>query len=196
MTDILERIKQNLDVSTTVDDLFRIAQKKCNVFLYGDLHNFNSIQQLFKKGNSPMELQVQNRLPFDKHTCIMLYQTGPTYGHWTLLTKNASGINFLDSYGDLPDDQLQFIDSNFRKKSNQDYKHLINLLLKTRLPIFYNNADLQELSSNIATCGRYCAIYLKYDNINVDEFARIIKKLASSYDLSCDELVTLVTICD
>lgn len=187
----MDKINQIINKSTTPEDIYRIAGKICNIFTYPELSRFRKIDSLFKRGNSDVAKMCNLDLPYDDKCCVILYMTGPNYGHWTALCKNKTGINFLDSYGDIIDDQLLKID---KKIKGQDKKLLIKLLLKCKYTIFYNDIKLQKLNTNIATCGRYCALYLKYDYLNVDEFTNLLISKAKQYKLTPDQLVCLLSI--
>jgi len=177
-----------LNKPTSPYDLFNIAEKSCNVFTYPEITKFKKYKDLFKKGNSEYPLQVP--YPFDDRFCIILYLTGDRCGHWTCVSYNKSGINFLDSYGDVVDDQLKHVDMNI---IGQHKKHLINILAASGLPIRYNDMRLQKLSNNIATCGRYCALYLKYNYMTVEDFVNVLRKKSIEYKMTPDELVCKLT---
>lgn len=187
----MDKVEELLKKPTTPDEIYTIAGKKCNIYTYPELSRFSSIDDLFKKGRSDVEKLSKLNLPFDNKCCIILYMTGPNYGHWTALCKNKHGINFLDSYGDLIDDQLLHVDKNIK---GQDKKQLIKLLLRSKYNIYYNDVKMQKLNKNIATCGRYCALYLKYDYMNIDDFTKKIKKMAKDNNLTPDEIVCLLSL--
>lgn len=189
--DIINKI---ISTPTSSDDLFNIAGKKCNIFEYNDLSKFNSLDSLFTEGNSKIESSSNLNLPFCDNTCIMLYKSTPNFGHWTALVKNETGYNFLDSYGDVIDSQLSHIDPKFLIESGQDKKYLVNLLLGTDSDIYYNNTKMQKLGDKVSSCGLYCAVYLKYNFMNVDEFAAWIKKLGKKYKFSSDQIIALLSI--
>jgi hypothetical protein len=187
----MEEIRKLLNKSTTPEDIYRISNKRCNIYTYPELVKFKNIDDMFKRGKSDVEQLCRLDLPFDNKCCVILYMTGPNYGHWTALSKNKYGINFLDSYGDIIDDQLIHVDKNIK---GQDKKMLIKLLLRCKHDIYYNDIKLQELNTNIATCGRYCALYLKYNNMNIDDFVKIIKNKAEEYNMTPDEIVCALSL--
>lgn len=186
----MDKAKELLNVPTTPYDLFRIAGKKCNVFTYPEISKFKFYTQLFKKGNSEYANQ-DDGLIFDDSFCIILYLTGERCGHWTCISRNRNGINFLDSYGDVIDDQLKHVDSSI---FGQNKKHLVKLMQRANKPIYYNDLQIQRFSSNIATCGRYCALYLKYDHMLIDDFVKTLLSKAKEYSVSPDMLVCLLSL--
>lgn len=186
----MDKVRTLLNVSTTPSDIYRIAGKICNIFTYPEIKKYKNINNLFKKGNSPIANDCNLKLPFDSKCCIILYMSGPNYGHWTCLTKNEFGINFMDSYGGVIDDQLEHVDQNI---PGQDKKYLIKLLSKYKGDVYYNDIQMQTMNQNIATCGRYCALYLKYDYMKVDDFVKKIKELAAKNKLTCDQIVCILS---
>ena len=189
----ISEIRKILNVSTTPIDIYRIAEKTCNIFTYPEIVRFKKIEQLFKKGNSELEISSRSivHLPFDSKCCVILYMTGDHCGHWTILIKNKYGINFLDSYGDVVDSQFKYIDNDIPGQGN---KHLIKLLLKYKGDVYYNEVRMQSLSDNVSTCGRYCALFLRYDYMLVDEFVKSIKNAARKNKITCDEVVCALSI--
>ena len=185
----MEQALDLLNKPTTPYELFAIADKKCNIFTYPEITRFKSYKDLFKYGNSPIPM-IDDGLPFDDRFCIILYLTGEKTGHWTCLANNRYGINFLDSYGDVIDDQLKHVDQNI---IGQNKKYLIDLLAKSKKTIYYNDLQLQRLNENIATCGRYCALYFKYNYMNVDDFIKKLLIKAKEYNISPDLTVCILT---
>ncbi len=188
----MEKIKELLNKPTTPYDMFKIAGKRCNVFTYPEISKFKKYTQLFAKGNSPIPLNDQlNKYPFDDRFCIILYLTGERVGHWTCISYNKKGINFLDSYGDVIDDQLKFVDSDI---IGQNKKYLLNILAKSKIPLYYNDLRLQKYNTNIATCGRYCALYLKFNHMKIDDFMKMLAKESKKYKMTPDELVCALSL--
>lgn len=176
--------------STTPLDIFKIAGKICNLFTYPEIRKFKNINQLFKKGNSSVAELCPINLPFDKKCCVILYLAGENFGHWCALTKRGNDINFLDSYGEVIDDQLESVNNNI---PGQDKKYLVKLLNKFRGDVYFNDIQMQKMTQNIATCGRYAGLFLKYDYLPVDKFVDTLMKLAKKNNMTCDELVVVVT---
>ena len=74
-------------------DILNALDQKCNLVLYSQIHNFNSIEELLGKYKK----------------CVILYHTSENYGHWTALYENKGTIYFFDSYGIIPDNELKFL---------------------------------------------------------------------------------------
>lgn len=147
-----------MNKSLTDKDI-KYAIGNCIILKYSDLSKFLHINELFIK-----------------KFVIILFETKFNYGHWCLLFKNTrNSIEFFDSYGLMPDSQLKYISSVFRKHNNMIYPHLTYLLLFCSNKIEYNNHIFQKSKNNIATCGRWVILRCLFYNYNIDEFYEIIK---------------------
>lgn len=174
-----------ISLPTSPLDLYEISGKKYNVFQYKDILKFDDIDDLFEEDEKIKDIPYD----FDENNVILLYNSAPNFGHWCCLNRNKYGYNFLDSYGGTVDKSLDYNEKEFKYK-----KHLAKLLSEASGDVYYNHLPLQKLSNNIATCGRYCAVYLRYDDLNIDDFAKNIKKLAKNLKLTCDELIVYLSI--
>jgi hypothetical protein len=157
----------------------KLLNKKCNIILYPDLYKYSSLDQILK--------------PFD--ACVLLYQTTEDFGHWCCVIKiNNNLVEFFDPYGTFVDDELKFIDMNFREESHQLYPHLTWLLYNSPYQLSYNEHKFQKMSEDIQTCGRWTAFRILCKNMNLKEFFNLINKLCKNLKISKDELVTLITM--
>lgn len=145
-----------------------------NIVSYSDLEKLSSINQL------PLEEGV-----------ILLYQLeDESTGHWCSLFRNSDGlVEFFDPYGKKPDHWL------FKMKSyNNEYPFLTQLLLQEQeeenKPIVYNEVSFQKNGDDIATCGRWCVLRLKYKNLPLDIFQTYFG--FNKITLTSDELVSLI----
>lgn len=173
-------------------DIFRIANKTCNVVTYDKIKNLKNINDLFKVKNS-VTRNFDMNLPHVNNCCIILYMTKPNFGHYCMVNKNRHGINFLDSYGEMPDDQLNYIKDEFKIVSNQEKNYLTKLLAESDLPVRYNDLDMQIMDGKIATCGLYCALYLKYNNLSIEQFCDILRKNSLKKDIDIDRIVAAIS---
>jgi hypothetical protein len=124
---------------------------------------------------------------------VINYLSEPHYGHWVCLYKNGNTINFFDSYGGYPDEQLKYIPDNFKLISNQEYPHLLKLLYKSKdYDVEYNYKKLQ--GNGTTTCGRWVGLYLAVcDLMSIDAFGKLMESLSKKMNLSKDELVYELT---
>lgn len=202
---IPKKIKFNLYYPFSVPDLFFASESRCNVFTYPELNDFDHIDELYTQYNSNQEKNAFkfipgiSKLPFTDRSCIILYMSKPGFGHWTVINRIPDGDNkysyqFLDSYGEIPDDQLEYIPEKFREDTNQVYYTLTKLINDSGEDLFYNDIALQVLDNRIATCGYYCSIFVKYNQIPVEDFVDIIIEKSAEYKIFPDELIGLMAI--
>ena len=157
-----------------IDDINKIIGYKINMITYDDLDKINNIEELFNKdlGNA----------------CLILVRNAPRSGHWIILVKNNRDITFFDSYGGFIDDQLDYTPVKYYPKLS---KLLLKYLNKNPKRVHYNDYQLQQLKEGVSTCGRWCALYCKFRDIDIDDFVNIMKKYKKEVNL--DYLVTLLT---
>lgn len=154
-------------------DIITACDGHTKIILYSDIHKFKSIHQLLK--------------PYDN--AVILYLTKPNYGHWVLLMKKGNLIEFFDSYGFFIDDQLKFINPEFKKKSHQDFPYLSKLLLDSGYKIIYNPVRLQKTNNDISSCGRHVCLRLILKDLPLNDYIKMMKY--NKYDP--DSLVTYLT---
>jgi hypothetical protein len=181
----------------TPNDIFNSAGKTCNVLTYPELSKFKKVDDIFKYGNSLYGLLKPN-LPFDDNSCILLYMSKPNFGHWCIINRHqkkgkTTRIDFLDSYGNMIDDQLDFINDDFREDSNQLKAHLSRLLSNAKVPVHFNDVQMQVLDGKISTCGRYVSLFLKHNDLTVEDFVNTLTKSSDIFKIPIDELVTFLT---
>lgn len=161
----------NYDKALSAGDIYKLMNNKVNIVSYKDIHKFNNINELLE--------------PYGK--CILLYHTKKNYGHWVCLYENdhKTDIFFFDSYGFKPDTQLKYIHNSLKKELNHDYNYLIKLLYDSNKNIFFNEYKLQKVGKNIKTCGLWVVLRLKYKDISIKNF----NKIMNSTKYTPDELI-------
>jgi len=164
--------KQEEQISLSESDIKTMLNGQCNVLTYPELVNYDNINDAMGPHGA----------------LILLYMTNQNYGHWVCAFKrNNNAIEFFDSYGFFPDDELKLIPEYFRKVSNQLYPHLTYLLLKSKNKIEYNNVQLQKLKKDVNTCGRWCIVRIMLRNLTINEFVR---KFQDNGDFKVTELTS------
>lgn len=150
------------------DDIEHICGHPIKMIIYDDLKKINDISSIFQK-------------KYD-NCVLLLYRTSINKGHWVGMKKIDNKILFFDSYGDHPDDQIDY--------SLPCNAFLSCLLLISNYEVHYNNHRLQ---GDYPVCGRYVAIFFKYCT-DIDEFPKLLLKYTKKYKLKNDELIYLLTI--
>lgn len=180
-----------MDYPLNNEEVAKIAGKPITMIPYTDIHYYDDIDDLFATDH-----------------VLLNYLTTSDFGHWVGLRKDKNKITFFDSYGKMPDDQLEYIPMKFRIESNQDYPYLVELLKKwvdsnKKHSVHYCNEQLQRYSSRIQTCGRWVGLFFKYDMpiekfektllTFRDRYAKANKLSTSDKNLLLDRLSVLLT---
>ena len=145
-----------MDNPLSGNDLKSIFNNKIKIITYGELINYDTIEDLL--------------YPYNRVCILYVWKKDPNpYGHWNCIFKNKYGnIEVFDSFGNWIDAFLNDVDKNFRKQNNQLYKQLSHLLYNSHYDVEYNNKKLQNDKSS--TCGKWCALRMLKNDLDIDEF--------------------------
>jgi hypothetical protein len=169
-SNIINRYK---DIALSDADVLKLVGNKARIVLYPDLHKINDLDEILE--------------PYG--AAFILYEVKPSYGHWCCIIKiDDNTIEFFDPYGMYPDTELEFIPMHFRKKSHQYIPHLSWLMYNSHYNLSYNEHKFQKHSSDIKTCGRWCAIRITFKHLSLENFTKIFKKA------NADDIVTVITM--
>ena len=160
-----ELIKQKLNTPLGAKALMKLVKRKCNIWIYEELAQMNSIDDLFL--NKYKRINDGDPLP-----CIILieFEKNST-GHWiSVCPLKNNNVEVFDSYGIDLDKQLdKIVDPRV-----SDYPFLTELLYKSNVPrVISNKKRLQGKYSQV--CGRYCGLRIitYFKNMNLREFVEI-----------------------
>lgn len=162
---------EDINYSLSGNDILNALDNKCNLVQYKDVKKFNNINQLLGKYNK----------------CVLYYHTSENYGHWTALYKYKNTIYFFDSYGFIPDDELNFLPFDLRDDLNSNYRYLTKLLYESNKRIEYNEHQFQKREQGINTCGRWVINRLKYPEISIKKYYNLFNQVKKYIDL--DKLI-------
>lgn len=166
-------IKKYIDTALSNKDISKMLDGKCNIIVYPALHKYKNLDEIL--------------VPYG--SCVILYENKKQYGHWCCVNKlDQHNVEFFDSYGMMPDDEIKFIPEHFRKISNQDYTHLTALLLQSSYQIHYNDYKLQKHKNDVKTCGRWCVTRCLNKHLTTDEFGQLFEGKDG------DRIVTIYTM--
>lgn len=173
-------IDKNKGKALSNNDIKDQLKGQVKVISYDELSKYNNIDELLS--------------PYD--SVVILYETAKDFGHWVCLFKTVDKkgeeiVSFFDPYSLKPDDQLNFINTKFRKENNEYYPYLSDLLLNSPYPIEYNEHPVQKLKDGTNTCGRWCIMRLRLKHLPLDEFYKLFK---ADKNFTSDDLVILATI--
>lgn len=161
-------LKKLISKSLSNYEISMLLNKKVNIVTYPELINYKTLDELL----GPNE------------AVIILYETKKRSGHWTLLFKlDDNTVEHFDSYGIVPDDELEFIKESYRNISNQDIPYLSQLLYNSKYNIEYNEFPLQEKRKNINTCGRHVVVRLLYRDHDIYEYVNMLTNSTNNPDI-------------
>jgi hypothetical protein len=167
--------RQELSETLSDSDIKSLLKGKCNVIKYGDLWNYDTIEEAMGSNGC----------------LVILYETSKNFGHWccVFFSKDSKGkkiISFQDSYGYIPDQEFSFINPQIRAMTGQNFPYLTYLLFKTPYQIEYNEYQLQSKKNDISTCGRWAVARILLSYLTVDQFKMLFTPRSG---MSSDQLV-------
>lgn len=161
-------------------DLKRYLGTEEHLIKYSDLENYKSIFDL---------------LPTDRSYKIILIEQQKNDGHFVCICRYGNTICSFDPYGCRIDDELKFVNRFMNKMLGQDRHFLTDLLKKvdqTKFDIIYNKKKLQKLNNTIATCGKWCILFITFMKeflFSLEDFLKFIKDRRAETGLTADELI-------
>jgi len=161
--------------SLSGQDIIECTDGDIKIMKYSELNNYNNIDEAFG----------------DKDSIALLFESKPSYGHWTLLIRHPGVIEFFDSYGNSTDiDIMDLIkDKKWLYGSGQGNASLSRLVANSDYDYVYNKTPLQKKDSDIATCGRWVIIRHMLREMGLPTFVKMIKHIGKSPD----ETITYLT---
>jgi hypothetical protein len=187
----IDKIKQNKLSDETLDkrvryplsdgDLERYfgAGRESEVMKYSELAKFNSIDELLPE-------------PFDFR--ILLIETKENSGHWVVILKYKDTIEYFNSYGVNADTQKSQLSKAMNYMLGQKENFITNLVKKSNYKYVVNDIPFQSKNSEIATCGRWCALRIitaKDLQLDLVEFAKLILSNCEALNVNPDTLVSM-----
>ena len=135
-----------------------------------ELQNYNSIDEVMQ--GAPYVLLLYEQYVLNN-------------GHWVGLLDHGSHLEHFDSYGIKPDMELKWCEKNFRQEHYGSSPKLLELLLRSKKKVRYNNHKLQKSSPQIATCGRWCVLRFLMKHLDEEQFAKLFMNKAIPSDHLC-----------
>lgn len=164
------------------DDTIKEYLPKCKIILYNELPKYQNINQI---------------LPKTKSYAIILYMDGPHSGHWTAIMKpNENEIEYFDSYGNAPDEPLNWSSDETKHQLGINAPYLSNLLKQSGKKIIWNKMKFQkDKDPDISTCGRHCCFriqMMKNRNMNIHQYCKMMERVKKQIGKDYDELVSIM----
>lgn len=135
---------------------------------------------------------IDDILPESKSYAFMLIEQQPKKGHWVSLDRIGNTINFFDSYGGKPDDQLKYTPEQNKEMLGEADKRLTTLLKESGYTVKYNPFKYQEKSSDIKTCGRHVCNRVKTvkEGKSLKQYKHFMDTIKKAKDMNYDEIVS------
>lgn len=163
-----------MDKTLSDSDILKAIKNRANLMTYRELKKYKTLDEALGPHGA----------------LVLLYETKDNFGHWVgVFKRTPTLVEFFDSYGYKPDDEIKFIPDYFRKVNDLDYPHLTALLYKSGYKISYNEHKLQKLKNDVNTCGRWVVARLIMRDLPLNEFVKMFKERG----VSSDTIVTLLT---
>ena len=161
MSGIDKDIERAENVYLSDTDILRITDNKCKILLYSDLEQYHDIDSVLEPHGA----------------VIILYQLEQNVGHWIAVIKHDSKhISIFDPYGMKIDEELQFSQYNLRRHNGKKVPHLTHLLENSPYTVVYNDVQLQQFKHHVNTCGRWCALRVRFRTDSLDDFIDLFTK--------------------
>ena len=181
-------IEHNNYKALTDLDIKKYLGENVKIISHQDLKNYKSLDQL---------------MPHKKDVVIIIWESSPNYGHWTLLSKYVDEetkkptIESYDSYGYPINEPLKWIRPKYKNKIDcTDY--LTDLLLKAEkegYDIIYNSKNFQNKKDDVATCGRHCicrAISIMKYNQSLSNYIKMFNSIKNLTGFDFDSAVSQI----
>lgn len=140
---------------------------------------------------------IDELLPNKKDMVIIIYETKPNYGHWTMISRYDNVIEYFDSYGNPVDEPIKWINKEY--KNTIDKTPYLTKLLKdasNKYDIIYNSKDFQNNKNlKISTCGRHCIFRghtIIQDNQQLSDYIKMMNELKNVTGFNYDEIVSSI----
>lgn len=166
MEKIIEKAKALIDQPLSSQDILDFCGDQINIIKYTDLDGIQNINEIL--------------MPYG--ACVILYQSGPKFGHWVLLMNRQCKdgqkvLEFFDSYGIILDDELKQLHYVDGAQMSNKFKYLTWLILNSGYDhVISNEYPFQTKGRHIQTCGRWCVIRYLMRNKTLSQFAHLFDK--------------------
>lgn len=133
---------------------------KVNIVRYLDLYQYENIKDAM-----------------GEQGLIILYPVASNNsGHWCCMFNNPidDKLYFFDSYGYIPDNQLQFKCKSIEWDPDW-FRYLTELMYNSGREIEYNEYQFQSMNEGITTCGYWCIARLMFYYLNTEEFKHLFR---------------------
>ena len=182
-------ISENLAEFTSDSDIKDYLGCKTVIKTYSEIQDIVNINKL---------------IPGKVGSCVLLIESEENSGHWVMISKYKNVIEFFNSYGQAPGEEVKIIPEYINKKLDQspmDIRDILNYASsKQGKNVIYNKVKLQKISNDIGTCGKHIilrSIMLKNFGMDLPKYLRFVDEMCKGLgNITPDGLVTLMVEID
>jgi hypothetical protein len=134
------------------------------------------------------EIEYKDILNIKYKPLIILYETDEDLGHWIIIYYNKGYINFFDSYGISPDNQLKYTFYDTNKITN--LKNMLKTIYKNK--IRYNKFQYQNY--NTSTCGYHVFLRFMLRDLSEKKYYDFIFNISKLLNRDMDETIYILSL--
>jgi len=160
----------------------------------GDIRSYFPNAKIIRYSSLAKMSDIEQLLPTDKSYAFLLYEDSPGSGHWVVLLRYGTTIEFFCSYGSGIDAPLRWYNPKDNAMLGQG-KPFLSLLLKKagkRFKAIHNAVPFQSKKQGVATCGAWDVMrvnQLVNHNQDLQEFQDYMEQVKKETGLTYDEIV-------
>lgn len=179
MNDVINKLVR---IPLSKDNMIELLNGKTKVLTYSELKKYDNIDDLLYPYDNVIILYIFNN---DENNNII--------GHWVCLLKTKKNtVEYFNSYGKMPDDELNDIPYNYRYKTDQIEKKISKLMKYSKYNLEYNEKQLQKLDYKTATCGYYVILRLLLHKMKLEDFQKLFNGSKDNDKLVVKLLISLI----
>ena len=160
----------------------------------GDIRSYFPNAKIMRYSSLAKMSDIEQLLPRDKTYAFLLYEDSPGSGHWVVVLRYGTTIEFFCSYGSKIDGPLKWYNPRDNAMLGQSKPYLSMLLKKAdkKFKAIHNAVPFQSSKHGVATCGAWDVMrvnQLVNHNQDLHEFQSYMEDVKKETGLTYDEIV-------
>ena len=160
----------------------------------GDIRAYFPNAKIMRYSSLAKMSDIEQLLPKDKSYAFLLYEDSPGSGHWVVVLRYGTTIEFFCSYGSKIDGPLRWYNPKDNVMLGQNKPYLSLLLKKAdkKFKAIHNAVPFQSSKHGVATCGAWDVMrvnQLVNHNQDLHEFQSYMEDVKKETGLTYDEIV-------
>ena len=160
----------------------------------GDIRTYFPNAKIIRYSSLAKMSDIEQLLPRDKTYAFLLYEDSPGSGHWVVVLRYGTTIEFFCSYGSKIDGPLRWYNPKDNAMLGQSKPYLSMLLKKAdkKFKAIHNAVPFQSSKHGVATCGAWDVMrvnQLVNHNQDLHEFQSYMEDVKKETGLTYDEIV-------